>query len=278
VGSQPPIDEDGSMALRDLRRQAAALRPGDGTGSGSAGRRAPGRTDPDVPAASRRRFLRGAAGGAALGATAFALVGAPEASAQSPGTTPGSSPGTTESAPEAAAGSKQPTVSGSDLELGRFLHSVELALQEVYTSALDGGKLKPAARDQAITFREQHRLQAVKLVDAIQSSAASGPNPGLLQSLQPRVANAGSEVDVINALVGIENSAAATYQYSVGQAKDWQFIGTVASIGAVDGQHATAWSQKAAPDLAAWVAGFDAAVPVVQGTEGRWDPAQYPAR
>jgi hypothetical protein len=266
------------MALRDLRRQAAGVRPGDGTGSGTAPTRAPGRTDdPDVRAASRRRFLRGAAGGA-LGASALALVGAPEALAQTPGTTAGTSPGTTESAPEAAAGAKQPSVSGTDLELGRFLHSIELALVEVYGTALDGGKLKTPARDQATAFREQHRLQAAKLVDAIQSSAASGPNPGLLQSLQPRVGNAPDERGVIDALLAIENSAAATYQWSVGQGKDWQFLTTLASIGAVDGQHATAWSQKAAPDLAAWVPTFDQAVPVVQGTEGRWDPAQYPVR
>jgi hypothetical protein len=267
------------MALRDLRRQAAGLRPGDGTGSGSAPTGASGRTDdPALPAASRRRFLRGAAGGAALGASALALLGASEARAQTPGTTPGSSPGTTESGSEAAAGAKQPSVSGADLELGRFLHSVELTLLEVYSTALDGGKLKTPATDQAIAFREQHRLQALKLVDAIQSSAATGPNPGLLQSLQPRVANAAGEGDVIGALFAIENSAAATYQWAVGQAKDWQFVSTLATIGAVDGQHATAWSQKLAPDLATWVGQFDAAVPVVQGTEGRWDPTQYPVR
>jgi hypothetical protein len=267
------------MALRDLRRQAAGVRPGDGTGSGSAPTGAPGRTDdPALPAASRRRFLRGAAGGAALGASALVLLGAPEARAQAPGTTPGSSPGTTESGSEAVAGAKQPSVSGTDLELGRFLHSVELALQEVYGTAIDGGKLKSTARDQAIAFREQHRLQAVKLVDAVQSSAATGPNPGLLQSLQPRVANAANEESVIGALFSIENSAAATYQQSVGQAKDWQFQSTLATISAVDGQHATAWSQKSVPDLAAWVGVFDQAVPVVQGTEGRWDPTQYPAK
>lgn len=148
----------------------------------------------------------------------------------------------------------------------------------MYRTAIDGGRLKSTALDQAIHFEQQHRDAATKLVELLEGEAATGPNAALLQTLQPRVAGAPTDTATIAALQDIEESAAATYQWSVLQAKDWQFVATLASITPVAGQHAAAWSQKAAADLAAWLGSFDEAVPVIQGTDGRWDPAQYPVR
>lgn len=259
------IDEDGSMASRDQRRQAASARPGsaDHDRAGPAGR----------PLLRRRDLL-----GTAVGMTAASLAAlAAPAAAQTEGTTPGSAPGSSAPAAGGSSGGKEPTVSGADLDLVRFARSAELALVAVYEQAIDAGKLKTLAKDQADLFRGHHADHATRMVDFAQDQAPTAPNGALLASLSSRVRGAGDEAAAIAALQEIEDQAAATYLWALGTAEDWQLAALLATIAPVDAQHATSWSRLAAGDAEAWVGGqLDAALPVEASEEGRWDPAEFP--
>jgi hypothetical protein len=250
------------MASRDHRRQAT------GTPPGSPGEATPPTGTPPL----RRRELLGL--GVAAGAAATAVVAlVPAARAQTPGTTPGSTPGST---PGTAAAKKAGTVEGADLEFVRFARSVELAVGEVYEAALDTGKLKSRATDQARAFHGHHADHAARFVDFAEAEAAKEANPGLLNVLRPRVQGAASEKDLIGVLQSVEESAAATYLSALGEIDDWQLASVAATIAPVDAQHATAWNRLTFEDAGEWAAQIDGVLPVTAGTDGRWDQAQFP--
>jgi hypothetical protein len=263
------------MASRDQRRQAAGGPPGgpvptvDPTAA----------PDPTVRRLGRRHLL-GAAGMTAVSLAAMA----PAARAQAQNTTPpGSTPGTTPGAAPAAAGdagaadAEPPQVAGADLVLARFARSVELALVEVYAEAIDSGRLKSVAADQAHHFQGHHKEQAEKLAEIGGSEAPNSPNAGLLATLTGRVDAAANEAAMILVLQAVEESAAATYLGLLADAEDWQLATTFSTIAPVDAQQAVAWSRLGEPDPAAWAAQAPRVLPANQTTDGAWSPAQYPA-
>jgi hypothetical protein len=255
------------MASRDQRRQAAGTPPGHARSADPTD--APDPSGPTV----RRRHLLGAAGAAAVSLAAMA----PAARAQTQ-TPPGSTPGTTPGAAPAAPGEsgEEPKVEGPDLVLVRFSRSIELALVQVYEEALDSGRLKGVATDQAHLFQTHHRDQAAEMAELAGSQAPNSPNGALLATLSPRVAGATTEAALIGVLQSIEESAAATYLSLLEGAVDWQLATTFATIAPVDAQHVVAWNRVAVSDPQLWAAQVDRVLPLNQTTDGAWTPAQYP--
>jgi hypothetical protein len=258
------------MASRDQRRQDAGAPPGrDDLLAGHTDT-----PDPSARAGLRRRDLLGAA----AGVTAVSLATmVPAARAQTPGTTPGTTPGSSPTTAQAGAEPvEEPSVKGPDLDLVRFARSIELALVQVYDEALDTGRLKGVATDQAHTFHGHHREHAERMSELGGSQAPNTPNARLLATLSPRVATAKDEADLIGVLESIEESAAATYLALLADAEDWQLASTFATISPVDAQHVAAWNRVGTPEKAVWAAQVQTVLPANQGVEGGWDPLQYP--
>jgi hypothetical protein len=269
------------MASRDHRRQAPGAPP-------DRVRRPAGLTDipdpaPGHPAPARPALRRRELFGAAAGVTAVALGAlAPAARAQTAGSTSGSTPGSTPgssptTAPVGAEPAEKATVSGPDLELVRFARSIELALSAVYERAIDSGRLKATANEQANLGLAHHRAHAARMSEIGGSEVSNTPNPRLLAQLLPRVDATDSERALILLLQTTEDSAAATYLALLGDARDWQLAATFASISPVDAQQAVAWNRVALTDDTVWAAQVQTVLPTNQTTDGAWDPNQYPA-
>jgi hypothetical protein len=182
---------------------------GDELGEAHLGEMAPGFRS------NRRRFLtRMAAGGAVL--TAGSMV-APIA-----GLVPAASAAT------------------SDLDLVRYMASIELALVEIYREASDTQKLRLHVADAAATFGGHHQDHADALNTLIgETGTVTDPNKKLQQQYKSQLQGAADEDAVLTILYGVEEAAASTYLASIGALTDSTDAGTLATILPVESQHAT---------------------------------------
>jgi hypothetical protein len=128
----------------------------------------------------------------------------------------------------------------SDLDLVRYMTSIELALVEIYREASDTQKLRLHVSDAAATFGGHHQDHADALNTLIgETGTVSDPNKKLLQQYKSQIQGAGDEDAVLNILYGVEEAAASTYLVSIGALTDSTDAGTLATILPVESQHAT---------------------------------------
>lgn len=215
-------------------------------------------TDPiDRSGAGRREFLR-LGGAGALAAVVLAACGEDE-------TAPPSETGVTEPVTETTLAPPQTTTpeagEQNDLTVTRTLHTVELAMIEVYSLVLEGtgGDLSlpaplsyTADTETLLTLlRDRHTAHAdlvAEVVELVGGEPATQPNNGIIAGLvEPQLGSLSTERAVLGLARTLEELAAATYGWAASTARTLDPDEAVSparhdlmAVGAVTARHAAA--------------------------------------
>lgn len=228
--------------------------------------------------AARRSFLKRAATGGAIAFGATLVPVGALADAAFAQTTPGSTPGTSTKPATtggASGGKDESGLDAGDLTIVLFGQSVELAAVAAYDLALNKGLLRSGAEETARVFRRHHAEHAAALATFTPDAVVETPNPKLVAELGPKVQGATTVEALAEVLMGLEDGAAATYQFAMGQIEGWKVAAAAATIEPVEGQHAVAWSTVVTPDPTAWAKDITTIVPTFQTTSGGFEPSKY---
>jgi hypothetical protein len=217
-------------------------------------------------AASRRRFLqRVATGGAiAFGATLVPIADLVPAALAQEGEGDG-----------AAAG--EPTVTGMDLTIVAFAHTVELAAAAAYQAAIDGGKLDDNASQSATLFASHHTDHATALLGLAGTAATNTPNAKILSEFAPRITGAANQPALLSVLRDIEEGAVSTYLFALGELVSPDAAGAAALVLPIEAQHSVALSLLIEPSLDSWMAQSTTYLPTFETDDNAFDPATYAA-
>jgi hypothetical protein len=207
---------------------------------------------------SRRHFVRdvGLGGAAALGtAAAASTLLAPMASAQT--------------GADAETGAPRPELSEGDLAIAAFAEGLEWGLVELYGVALDNPVLDSQVAQLARTFQGHHRDHAGRFVllrdgDVLEEGQ---PDAALVAEYEPRIADAATLVDAVQALYELEEGAAATYTEALGQLDSVATAQPVATILPIEGQHAVALGEILQLPVEEWM-------PALQTTDDSFEPLE----
>lgn len=155
-----------------------------------------------------------------------------------------------------------------DLALANFAQSVERAAVAAYGAAIETGKLSDAAVGVSEMFADHHDDHA----NALQAAAADEQveaNVAVLQEFAPMISGAADEAAILTVAYQLEEAAAATYLFSLGEVEDATTAGLLATILPVESQHATVLaSLLGTPELA-----LEAAFVT---PDSALDPGEYP--
>lgn len=164
----------------------------------------------------------------------------------------------------------RPAAAANDAGIAAFAQSVELTAVAAYTAAAQSGLVKTAAvLDAATTFAGHHKEHAAAFGAAAGAAATGKLNQTLLTSLQPRLAAAKTENDVLTIAYDLENAAAAAYLFALGVLESTVALQLTASILPVEAQHAVVLGHVIGASL-------DTTLPPFQTQEGFVDPAKFP--
>lgn len=158
----------------------------------------------------------------------------------------------------------------ADGDIAAFAESVELTAVAAYDAAVASGLVTTKAiADAAITFQGHHQEHAAAFGAAAGSGATGKLNSKLLAALQPSLAAAKTESDVVRIAFDLEGAAAATYLFALGALTSVPALQLTASILPVEAQHQTVLGS---------VLGLAASdyLPPFQTETGAVDPAKFP--
>jgi hypothetical protein len=135
----------------------------------------------------------------------------------------------------------------ADTPIIRTLSSVEAAAVALYATGLDSGLLTtPAVANLATLFRAHHQEHAA-LFEAttrdLGGAPFEGPNPVVMQALQPAIDNLRDEASVIRLAFDVETILAETYQATMGTFADKSFNVAAMSVGGAEARHAAALAE-----------------------------------
>jgi hypothetical protein len=216
--------------------------------------------------ASRRRFLRNLAlGGTAAGAAvAVAPFLAGVAAAQDASTTTASATGSTTNtgattttipATTTTTAPAQPTT--EDKVTLAFIQSLELALAQLYTTAIATTLFSDAVAVVVAEFGSHHR-QHGQLMAGMAGKAALGiANETLLAKYTPVIQAAKSEADLLQVCFTIETAAAASYTAVLGQIVGTDPAARLSSIGPIEGRHAVVIGEALGLTLPDYLVAFE---------------------
>jgi hypothetical protein len=180
---------------------------------------------------NRRQFLR--IGGVTIaGAALLAACGDDGNGPASTGTT--AAPGST-MAPSPGAG-------GMDLTLARTAASLEALAVATYDTAVTSGLVTTAViGDAATLFRSHHKahLDALNgLITQNGAKAVTEPNAAVRTAVvDPAVATARTEADIVALAFALEDAAAQTYVFAATQLSAPELRSTIMTIGGVEARH-----------------------------------------
>lgn len=97
--------------------------------------------------------------------------------------------------------------------LAAFAASLELAAVAAYQLGLP--KLRGPALTMAKLFASHHQQHAAAFNALTGTRAVTRPNPRLVAALEPQFTDALDQTGVLALVYGVENKAAATYQYAI---------------------------------------------------------------
>ncbi len=159
----------------------------------------------------------------------------------------------------------------SDGDIATFAASVEYAAVEAYKAAAASGKVKTkAVLDAATAFAAQHQ-QHGDAFKAAGTNKSVGPNKALLDTVGGQLMKAADEKAVVELAYGLENSAAATYLFSLGVLQTPAAFEAVASVLPVEAQHAVALGFVLGKPLS-----DPTLMPAFEKQDGFVDPAKFP--
>lgn len=177
--------------------------------------------------ASRRSFLRRAtAAGAAItiGSVTIPLAATIPAAAQ------------TTASP--------PPLNDSDAGIVRYAQSVELAAVAAYVAAVNSKQLDDTANELCRLFGRHHQEHADALGGLLpKGTGVTTANQKVVDALMPQIDNATSQNGVLQIAYQLEQAAAATYQFALGQIINQTVAGAAGSIEPVEAQHSVVLGQ-----------------------------------
>ncbi len=165
----------------------------------------------------------------------------------------------------------------TDADIAAFAASLEYTAVAIYAAAQGTGKLTTkAVTDAAASFAAQHKAHGDAF--AAMSTGKIAPdttNKTLLTALSTQLSQTGTEMDVVRLAFGVENAAAATYQFALGALEGATYKQLTASILPIEAGHAAVLGQvlfmgDTKKDLEkAWLPSF-------QTEAGFVDPTKHP--
>lgn len=204
--------------------------------------------DPErrIPTRTKARLLglpwrRGAVvGGTGLTGAALLAACGDDGDDATPGTS--GAPATT-AAPGTTGGRPSTTAGGSmDLVLAKTAASLEALAVAAYDTAIGSGLVKTAAiGDAAKLFRSHHQAHLDALNSVITQSGAARvtePNAAVKKAMvDPAVAAAKSEADIVKLAFDLEDAAAQTYVFAATQLSTPKLRSTIMTIGGIEARH-----------------------------------------
>jgi hypothetical protein len=135
----------------------------------------------------------------------------------------------------------------ADATIIRTLASVEAAAVAAYATGVDSGLMTtPALANVAALFRSHHQEHAALFEATTRDLGAApfeGPNPVLMQALQPTIDNLRDEASVVGLAFDVETILADTYQATMGTFADKSFNVAAMSVGGAEARHAAALAE-----------------------------------
>ncbi len=156
-----------------------------------------------------------------------------------------------------------------DAAIAAFAASVEFAAVAVYQEVIDRGRLERTVTKMAVTFQGHHREHG-RAFNAITKATSEQPNAKLLAAYKPRIIAAKAQDALLEIAYSLEEAAAATYLFALGELQDKTNAMTAATILPVESQHAVVLAQVLDKKIADYL-------PPFQNDKRAVDADQYPA-
>jgi hypothetical protein len=133
----------------------------------------------------------------------------------------------------------------ADADIAAFAASLEYTAVATYQAATATGLMTTTAvADFATSFAGQHKAHGDAFAGASGGKIAKDtPNKTLMEALTNQLRQAANETDVVELVYTIENAAAATYQFVLGELKDVSAQKLAASILPIEAGHAAVLGQ-----------------------------------
>lgn len=186
----------------------------------------------------RRQFLR--FGGVAITGAALLAACGDDSGGSAATTTRGTAPSTTAAA-TATTGAPSSTAA-MDLTLAKTAASLEALAVATYDTAIKSGLVKTAAiGDAAKLFQAHHQAHLDALNGVVTQAGASKitePNAAVKKAVvDPAVAAAKAEADIVALAFTLEDAAAQTYVFAATQLSKPALRSTIMTIGGVEARH-----------------------------------------
>jgi hypothetical protein len=186
----------------------------------------------------RREFLR--FGGLAITGAALLAACGDDSGGSAATTTRGSSPSTT--AGSAATTGATSSAAAMDLTLAKTAASLEALAVATYDTAVKSGLVKTAAiGDAAKLFQAHHQAHLDALNGVVTQSGGAKitePNTAVKKAIvDPAVAAAKTEADIVALAFTLEDAAAQTYVFAATQLSKPALRSTIMTIGGVEARH-----------------------------------------
>ncbi len=182
-----------------------------------------------VPAPGRRQFFK-VGGVTIMGAAVLAACGSDDDDG-STGTTAG------------AGGDGGEGPADMDVALARTAASLEKLAVDTYQTGIDSGLVTTAAiGDAAKLFQDHHQQHLDALNGAVKDAGGdevTEANEAVFKALiEPAVAAAKAEADIVKLALDLENAAAQTYVFAAGALSVPALRSTIMTIGGIEARHA----------------------------------------
>lgn len=157
----------------------------------------------------------------------------------------------------------------SDVDIGVFAESVELAAVAAYQAAVDTGLLSEAAVEVGTMFAGHHQEHAAAFAGLVGDAATGQANQAVLDVYGPRIAEAADEAALLSIALELEEGAAATYHFGLGLIQDPNVAAAPAQILPIESAHAVVLGQVLGNDQASYLPSF-------QTSEAALSPTDFP--
>ena len=183
-----------------------------------------------VPSPGRRQLFK-IGGATIMGAAVLAACGDDDEGGSSDGGEGDGTPTTAEPDP------------AMDLPLVRTAASLEKLAVDTYQTAIDTGVVTTAGIAQAATLFQAHHQDHLDALNAavkdLDGEEVTEANEAVFRALiEPAVAAAATEADLVTIALDLESAAAQTYAYAGGTLTDPALRSTIMTIGGIEARHA----------------------------------------